>query len=528
MDSNKLLGYTLLLYLILLFFQHNNKDLKKQDVIPEPSQSHWYDVNLKVNDNVKKNQEYVLENDELKIYFSTLGGGIKTVELKNYEKFSGGPVTLVNNHSSILNCQICTGEQCLDTYDKNFDVITYDNKIVFEYSYGQDEKITQTYSFDPHNKFAIQYSLDISNISNKETTLFLDNLLLQQEKNFKDCQLDSNISFCNKEGKVSTLVAHPQQPVEKDNINLKWIALKQKFFTTGLFITNDNDSKVYSYKKADSVLQHSKISFKITSKNNIVMKYYFGPNVFKNLKPFADKFENTIYYGVPVVRIVNKYLILPAIDFLSKKGFVAILILLLITLFLKILLFPFSLHMQRVGERLKIINPLLQRLNEKYKDDQQRLIFEQAKLYRQYNVNPFSPLLGSFIQIPLIIAMFNAIPISMAFRGQKFLWCSDLSSYDSIIDFKFSIPFYGDHISLMSLLAVVVTTLFLFYEGRTMNTSKNSKIFIIMSILMMTWFSNNFCAALNIYYIMLGVFSFLNSYVVRKLTSSQNIEKNND
>ncbi|MBQ2349875.1 MAG: membrane protein insertase YidC, partial [Cytophagales bacterium] len=230
----------------------------------------------------------------------------------------------------------------------------------------------------------------------------------------------------------------------------------------------------------------------------------------------------------PVVRIVNKYLILPAIDFLSKKGFVAILILLLITLFLKILLFPFSLHMQRVGERLKIINPLLQRLNEKYKDDQQRLIFEQAKLYRQYNVNPFSPLLGSFIQIPLIIAMFNAIPISMAFRGQKFLWCSDLSSYDSIIDFKFSIPFYGDHISLMSLLAVVVTTLFLFYEGRTMNTSKNSKIFIIMSILMMTWFSNNFCAALNIYYIMLGVFSFLNSYVVRKLTSSQNIEKNND
>jgi YidC/Oxa1 family membrane protein insertase len=200
------------------------------------------------------------------------------------------------------------------------------------------------------------------------------------------------------------------------------------------------------------------------------------------------------------------------------------LILLLLVLFLKLLLFPFGLHVQRMTEQLKKINHLLQRLGEKYKDNPQQLAFEQLKLYKQYGINPFTLIIGGLIQVPFIIAVFNAVPISMAFRGEKFLWCRDLSSYDSILNFNFSIPFYGDHISLMALLMVVITSLYLVLDGSISRAGKNVKILMAMSTIMMIIFSNRFCAALNIYYILFSVFTICTNYFTKKLIQN-NIAK---
>lgn len=520
MDTNRLLGYTLLFYIIFLFFQHNNKNVHTQEKKTDAIQTHWYDMDLKLPHALPGEKEYVLENEELKVHFSNLGGCIKKVELKNHKNFSGGSVILLNQDSSILNFKICNGEQCLDTYNKIFDASTHPEKIVFEYKYNNGDKIIQTYSFDPQSKFSIQYSLSVSNGDIKEFNLFLDNSLLQQETNFKDCQLHSNITFYNKEGKVDTIVQHPEKYVEKNKLSLKWIAFKQKFFTTGLVFGNDNNTNIYLSQYSDKALQHSKLSVNISTKENVVMKYYFGPNELNHLKPFTDKFETVVYYGIPGVRVINKYIVLPAIGFLHKKGVNAVVILLLLALFLKLLLFPLGLRMQRMTEQLKKINPLLQRLGEKYKDNPQQLAFEQLKLYKQYGINPFTSMIGGLIQIPFIIAVFNAVPISMAFRGEKFLWCRDLSSYDSVLNFNSSIPFFGDHISLMALLMVVITSLYLVLEGSISRAGKTVKIFMIVSTIMMVIFSNRFCSALNIYYILFSFFTICINYSTKKLIQS--------
>jgi YidC/Oxa1 family membrane protein insertase len=524
MDTNRLLGYTLLFYIIFLFFQHNNKNVHTQEKKTDDIQTHWYDMDLKHNNALSGEKEYILENEELKVHFSSLGGCIKKVELKKHKNFSGGSVILLNQDSSILNFKICNGKQCLDTYNKIFDVSTHPEKIVFEYKYNNGDKIIQTYSFDPQSKFSIQYSLSVSNGDIKEFNLFLDNSLLQQETNFKDCQLHSNITFCNKKGKVDTVVQHLERHVEKNQLSLKWIAFKQKFFTTGLVFGNDNNTDMCLFQSSDKVLQHSKLSVNITTEKNVLVKYYFGPNELNNLKPFTDKFETIVYCGFPGVRVVNKYLVLPMIGFLHNKGVNVVLILLLLVLFLKLLLFPFGLHVQRMTEQLKKINHLLQRLGEKYKDNPQQLAFEQLKLYKQYGINPFTLIIGGLIQVPFIIAVFNAVPIAMAFRGEKFLWCRDLSSYDSILNFNFSIPFYGDHISLMALLMVVITSLYLVLDGSISRAGKNVKILMAMSTIMMIFFSNRFCAALNIYYILFSVFTICTNYFTKKLIQN-NIAK---
>ena len=524
MDTNRLLGYTLLFYIFFLFFQRNNKNVHIQETKTGAIQTHWYDRDLKHNNALSGEKEYILENEELKIHFSNLGGSIKTVELKNHKNFSGGSVILLNKNSSLLNFKICNGKQCLDTYNKIFDVSTHPEKIVFEYKYNNGDKIIQTYSFDPQSKFSIQYSLTATNWNNKEVNLFLDNSLLQQETNFKDCQLHSNITFCNNEGNVDTVVQHPEKHVEKNQLSLKWIAFKQKFFTTGLVFGNDNNTDVCLFQSSDNVLLHSKLSVNIATKENVFIKYYFGPNELQHLKTFSNKFETIVYYGIPGVRMVNKYLVLPVIDFLNSQGISAVIILLLLALFLKLLLFPFGVHIQRMTEQLRKINPLLQRLGEKYKDNPQQLAFEQLKLYKQYGINPFTSIIGGFVQIPFIIAMFNAIPISTAFRSKKFLWCSDLSSYDSVLNFKFSIPFYGDHISLMALLMVIVTSLYLVFDGSMRSAGKNVKILMVMSTIMMIIFSNRFCAALNIYYILFSVFTICTNYFTKKLIQN-NIAK---
>ena len=203
------------------------------------------------------------------------------------------------------------------------------------------------------------------------------------------------------------------------------------------------------------------MKYHLDIKMNINYKLYFGPNHYKTLKLYESGFEELIPLGWGIFGWVNTYIIIPIFDFLSKFGYNDGIIILLLTIIIKIALSPFTYKAFLSQAKMKVLKPEVDKLTEKTKDkDPMKAQQATMALYRKAGVNPMGGCLPMLFQFPILIAMFRFFPASIELRQQSFLWADDLSTYDSIYDLGFSIPFYGDHISLFTLLMTISTLLY--------------------------------------------------------------------
>ena len=334
------------------------------------------------------------------------------------------------------------------------------------------------------------------------------------------------------EDEVNKLAASKSES-EQLRTRTKWVSFKQLFFSSTLIADTffpevsinqeifKEDPKYLGNFKADFALPYEG-----KTNENHAMKFYFGPNHYSTLKQYDLSLESLINLGYAIVRPVNKYLIIPVFNFLRKYIDNFGLIILLLTIFIKLIIFPFTYKSYVSQAKMKALKPELDEINEKFGKDK-AMEKQQATmaLYKKAGVNPMGGCLPMVFQFPILIAMFFFFPTSIELRQQSFLWAHDLSTYDSILNLPFKIPFYGDHVSLFCLLMTVTTIISTHLNSQTQNTSAmpGMKTMMYMMPVMFLFILNSYSSGLSYYYFLANLITIGQMYIFRKMTDEEKI-----
>ena len=299
-----------------------------------------------------------------------------------------------------------------------------------------------------------------------------------------------------------------KQDEELIKFKLNWIAFKQQFFSSILIAENGFEKPILLKSKPNSnedIIKNLYAKFEIPLKNineeKINFQFYFGPNHYKTLQDYNLQFEELIPLGWGIFGWVNQYIIINIFDFLSKYISNYGIIILLLTIIIKLALSPFTYKAFLSQAKMKVLKPEIDKINEKNKGkDPMKVQQATMNFYRKAGVNPMGGCLPMLFQFPILIAMFRFFPASIELRQQSFLWADDLSAYDSIYDLGFSIPFYGDHVSLFTLLMTVSTLLYTRMNS-SMATGQMAQMKWMMYLMpiMFLGFFNNYAAGLSYY-----------------------------
>ena len=552
MNKNNLIGIALLLLLLNIFFIRVNKDksenIKKDNIEINKTENKNENDNKNENGNVEKvsisrdtadnlradkakvlnlnndyddvnNEKFILENDYIKYTFSNIGASIIDVELKKFKNHKGQNVKLVEDNSLIMAFDFRRFN--INTNKLSFNETTYNDKsITFKFTDIDDHNIIITYELDENNPYVIKQNVKSSD--NNFVDYKFNALLIQNEKYIEDCKNKASLNYYqeNKDFKTINNVDQKTNKTKQDIKHCEWISYKQKFFTIGMACDTLMNGETYIKYNKDYVNEYdSSVTF-TDNVDNIQLKYYFGPNELKYFYTFHNTFDKNIYLGMFGVRTFNKYIILPISKSLgSKCG--GVLFLVLLAIIIQLLTLPLNYRQFEVTEKMKIFNKLIIALGNKYKNNQQQLAMEQIKAYRDLGINPLSAILYSLIQFPFIIAIYNYIPLDFLYRNTSFLWCSDIASYDSIYNFGFYIPLYGDHISLYAILMAITTFI---YTLLNLENEKSINPIFIVFLLLILCISNKFCCALNIYYIIYNILTFITKYLFSKKINIKSFE----
>ena len=256
------------------------------------------------------------------------------------------------------------------------------------------------------------------------------------------------------------------------------------------------------------------------------MGIYLGPNNYNILSEYDNGLQKIINLGWGIFGWVNRYAVIPVFTFLDSFGMSYGIIILILTILLKLVLSPITYKTYLSGAKMRVLKPEISEINDKFKDDAMKKQQATMSLYKQTGVNPLSGCIPMLIQMPILIAMFRFFPASIELRQESFLWADDLSSYDSIFDFPdgFTIPFYGDHISLFTLL-MAISLMFYTKMNSAMGVggatdgpmASQMKIMTYMMPIMMLFFFNNYSSGLSYYYFLANVISMGQTALIRKV-----------
>jgi YidC/Oxa1 family membrane protein insertase len=310
-----------------------------------------------------------------------------------------------------------------------------------------------------------------------------------------------------------------------------WFAFSQKFFTTGMVFNRPvqngyvssmvNESDTTVIKNCEAIFQ---IPLEQLQPAAAPFKLYFGPNRLQELGVVSDSFKENLYLGWPVISWINKYLIINLFHFLERFTSNYGIIIIILVFIIKLVLSPLTYKSHMSMAKTKALKPELDELKEKYGDDMQKMQSEQMKLYQQVGVNPLSGCLPMLLQMPFLFAMFQFIPHAIELRHEPFLWAEDLSHYDSIMTLPFTIPGYGDHVSLFTLLMTLSTLLYTWANSQATATMQGPmKTMQYIMPLIFLFMLNSFPAGLTFYYFVSNLVSFAQIAIIRRFVDDSKI-----
>jgi YidC/Oxa1 family membrane protein insertase len=330
-----------------------------------------------------------------------------------------------------------------------------------------------------------------------------------------------------------------KETADTDSKNLttkiKWISFKQQFFNVSLIA--DQSFSNASLKQKKEVVNpkymkqlSSEISLPYQGKpsETIGMKLFFGPNHYKTLKKLDVGLENIISLGRSIFRWVNVGLVIPVFNFLGRFIGNYGIIILILTILIKLVLFPLTYKSYISTAKMKVLKPEVDKINEKFPKPEDAMKKQQAvmAMYKKAGVSPMGGCLPMLLQMPLLIAMFRFFPASIELRHEGFLWANDLSTYDSILHLPFTIPFYGDHVSLFCLLMTIVNIVYIMTNDQMAQSGQQipgmKMMMYLMPVMMMFWF-NDYAAALSYYYFLSLLLTILQTYIMRLFVNDEAI-----
>ncbi|MDE6871404.1 MAG: membrane protein insertase YidC [Bacteroidales bacterium] len=296
---------------------------------------------------------------------------------------------------------------------------------------------------------------------------------------------------------------------------------KDDFASGELQVRFYDESNVHHNLMACSASMRSDLNVN-SDRVTIPFEFYFGPNSFRTLKSFGQKYEKIIPLGGWLVGWISRIVIIPCFDligrFISNYGIV----ILLMTLLIKLVISPLTIKSYMSSAKMNVIKPEVDKLNEKYPKQEDAMKKQQAvmELYKRAGISPMGGCLPMLLQFPILFAMFRFFPASIELRQQKFLWAEDLSAYDSIIDLPFNIPLYGDHVSLFALLMAISMFVYSRMTSSQMSNDPNMAGMKFMSLwmmpIMMLFICNNLSSGLSYYYLLSNLITMLQTWVIRR------------
>jgi YidC/Oxa1 family membrane protein insertase len=306
---------------------------------------------------------------------------------------------------------------------------------------------------------------------------------------------------------------------------VSWVSHAHQFFNTslmsgeqpfsgGIFSTVMLEEDEERLKTAGTSLG---IPYNHSANESIAMTMYIGPNEYSNLIAYNNDLEEIIPFGNSIFGDINRHGIRPAFDFLSKYiGSKGVVILVLIFI-LKMLLYPLYYKMLYSQAKMGALKPELAGLKNKFKDDAQKVQMETMKIYREYGVSPLGGCMPMVIQIPIWYALFRFFPASITFRQEKFLWANDLSSYDAFLNLPFTIPMFGSHLSLFTILWAVSTVLYTYYNMKHMDMSSNPAMKYVQYLMPLMFFVyfNNYASGLTCYMFLSNLMNIMQTVVTK-------------
>ncbi len=486
-------------------------------------------------------KDYTLENDKINITFSSKGGLVKKVILKEYDDYQYKPLVLLDEKSSEMSYMIETTEGPVNLSDLYYDVSEKNlgdtSIIIFRADLGNDKYISHIYRIEPGN-YEIRHKMILRDLDNLipdgKVRLFWKDALKRTETDIKYSRYYTTVNYYTVDGNFDKLKSRTSDKQEFTfDMPVKWISFKQKFFTTGLIFnepvakgyisTEVNEADTNTVKTAYARLEFSLSHFKEDSAPFI---YFFGPNRLNVLKKVTKGFTENLYLGWPVIKLINRYVIIPIFSFLERYISNYGLIIIILVFIIKLVLSPLTYKSHISMAKTRVLKPELDALKEKYGKDMQKIQSEQMNLYRQVGVNPLSGCIPMLLQMPILFAMFQFIPHAIELRHQSFLWSHDLSTYDSIMTLPFSLPGYGNHVSLFTLLMTLSTILYTWINSQstaTMQGPMKSMQYFMPVIFMFVL--NSYPAGLTFYYFVSNIVSFAQIALIRKFVDDDKIRK---
>jgi YidC/Oxa1 family membrane protein insertase len=504
-----------------------------------------------------------LENDKLKLTFDTKGGRIVDVELKDYLAYDFStkdnnndktPVHLLNNKQDQFNYFIpIKGAKggVVETQKLCFQptLNATENTVIFRaYTDNSSQYIEQKYVLS-NDGYLIDYDLKLEGLgdllSDNSMLLNWHTYLNKIEKNPTYERRMSSIHYKEVEGNPNycTCASDAEAELEK---SVEWLSHTQQFFNTSLMVKGEN--RPSSAKLATFMMDEdsthlkeliSKVSFPIAKGSNVYdMQLYLGPNEYNTLKDLDVGLERIIPFGWSIFGVISRHVIRPLFNFFASFVPSYGLIIILLTLLIRLAMFPLQFNMLKSSVKMSILRPRLDAMKKKYKGDQQAMQMEQMKMYQEYGVSPLGGCLPMLLTMPIWIALYRFFPASIEFRQKGFLWADDLVSYDSIWDFGY-VPFiydiYGDHVSLFTLLWSISMFAYLIYNSKQMDMTAgnpNAKMMKYMQFAFPVIFFfalNSWAAGLTCYMLFSNLFNIGQTFLVKNvLINKDKLEKEMD
>lgn len=550
LDIYQIIGFLFLIAAIFWWFNVTIPDLEKNALeekeIISQSQSQSQEINnnkikditevvsSSINSTVigsrSDSEEIVIENDDVIFKFNTKGGSLTELQLKGYVDYKGDDLFLIknNNQNISLSFDLKNGNK-INTSDYNF---SYEmlregkvNVLKLSLIISDDQSVSFVYKI-PKSGYMIDFGVKSSgfySLINADSNVNLNWSLdaFRQAKSIDYENRYSQLMYQYEGDDTDYLSSYSDSDDSEDSVS--WISYGQHFFNSILILDTQTDNVQFESKKLfEDESKEAKFTKSYSSiiplslsgsEINSQMKWYFGPNDYDILKEYENKIYDSIYFGWGIFGMINRFIYFPFFGFLSKY-FSAGLAVILMTIATRVVMSPVTYKTYVSQARMKVIKPEITELNEKFKNDAVKKQQETMKLYNKAGANPLLGCVPALLQLPVFYALFCFFPIAFQLRGKSFLWAEDLSSYDTIAELPFSIPFYGDHISLLPILASIAI---FFYtkmsSGAQMQPSQpgmpNMKFIMYLMPVMMLFFFNNYASAFSLYYFISNILTIL-------------------
>ena len=496
-------------------------------------------------------EQYTLENNKIKLHINTQGGCIDYVDLKGYRTHDSLPLILWKDHKSSMGLNFYARNKQINTADLIFVPNTNQKELNAEgtkqvlamRAYVDENKYLEfEYKLAP-DSYTVYFNINTYNLNDviASNTNFLtlywgvDMPQLEKSRDFESRYTGVYYNFSNND--VEHLSLTGDEKVDLPT-SVKWVAYKQQFFSSilianesfpNVLVSTTNNTTPGFLKTADA-----EISLPYSGKaiEKYDMRFFFGPNSYPVLREYGKDIElpQLINLGWKWIAWFNRYVVIPIFNFLEANVTLNYgLIIFLLTLIIKLVLFPLTYKSYMSQAKMRVLKPQIDEINKKIPADK-AMERQQAvmKLYKKAGVNPMGGCLPMLLQMPILIALFYFFPGAIELRQKSFLWATDLASYDSIATLPFTIPFYGNHVSLFCLLMTITNILYMWYNSKNQPQNDQMKgmqtMMYIMPIMFLFIF-NSYSSGLSYYYFIATLITIVQTWAIRKFVNDEKLLK---